>query len=236
MKKTKLFSLALLFIGAVVSSSAETIDEIVNKHIEAIGGKDNWAKVKSLRTESTMKAQGAEIKFVITQINKKAMRMDITLSGMNGYSILTNTEGWTFMPFQGQAKPEPMTADDIKTGQDDLEVLDEFITYKVLGKKLEDLGKDDVDGTECLKLKMTDKDGKETTFYIDPANYLVIKQVEKIKANGKEEESTTMFGDYKKAEFGILYPMSITKDGQEMDITKIEINPTIDEAIFKLPK
>ena len=235
MKKSKLFSLALLFFGAALSSFAQTVDEIVNKHIEAIGGKENWAKIKSIRTESTMKMEGAEIKIISTQIDKKAMRSDITFTGMKGYSILTNKEGWDFMPFQGQTKPEPMTADDIKTRQDELEVQDDFITYKELGKKLDYLGKDDVDGTECFKMKMTDKDGKEVSFYLDPANYYVIKKVEKIKANGKEMESVTIYGNYKKTEAGILYPMTITADGGEMEITKIEINPTIDEAIFKLP-
>ncbi len=236
MKTTKIFSIALLFFGSIMSYTAQTLDEIITKHIEAIGGKENWAKIKSLRTESTMKANGAEIKFVITQIDKKAMRVDMTISGMKGYTILTNKEGWEFMPFQGQTKPEPLTSDDVKTEQDGLEIQDEFIIYKELGKKLDYLGKDDVDGTECLKLKMIDKEGKETTFYIDPANYFVIKQVEKIKADGKEMESATIYGNYKKTDIGIFYPMSIVKDGEGMEITKIEINPTIDEAIFKLPK
>jgi hypothetical protein len=235
MNKVKLFSMALLYLGALMTTSAQTVDEIVTKHIEAIGGKDNWAKIKSLRTESTMKSNGTEIKFVITQIDKKAMRVDMTITGMKGYTILTNKEGWEFMPFQGQTKPEPLTADDVKTEQDGLQIQDEFITYKELGKKLDYLGKDDVDGTECLKLKMIDKEGKEVTFYIDPANYYTIKQVEKIKADGKEMEIATMYGNYKKTEIGILYPMSITKEGEGMEITKIEINPIIDEASFKAP-
>ena len=152
MTKTIITSLAVAFLS--FASIAQTTDEIIAKHIEAIGGKDNWAKIKSLRTEGTIKAQGAEIKIISTQIDKKASRTDIALMGMNGYNILTTTEGWQFMPFQGQTKPEPMTADDVKTGQDELDIQDEFITYKQLGKKIENLGKDDVDGTECFKLKM----------------------------------------------------------------------------------
>lgn len=236
MKNIQRLSFALLFFCAAVSASSQTVDEIVNKHIEAVGGKDNWAKIKSIRTESTMKEGGAEVKFIITQVDKKAMRMDITVTGMKGYTILTNKEGWDFYPFDGQTKPEPMTADDIKAGQDDLQLEDKFFTYKELGKKLDLLGKDDVDGTECLKLKMTDKEGKETTYYVDPANYYIIKEVEKIKANGKEMESATAFANYKKTDGEILYPMSIFKEGEEMEINKIEINSVIDEAIFKLPK
>ena len=169
-------NLTLLILGLTSGLFSQNLDEVVAKHIEAIGGKDNWAKVKSLKMENAVKANGAEIKVTIYQIDKKAMRENITLMGMEGYSILTNTEGWTYMPFGGQTKPEAMTADDVKKGQDGLNLQDDFITYKELGKKLELIGKDDVDGTECFKLKMIDKDKTETTYYIDPSNYYVIKE------------------------------------------------------------
>src|SRR6201997_597558 len=112
-------SLAIFCLG-VTTLFSQNLEEIVKKHIEAIGGKENWAKVKSIKMESSMKANGAEIKMTMYQVDKKAMRQNIALMGMEGYSILTNTEGWTYMPFQGQTKPEAMTADDVKKGQDGL--------------------------------------------------------------------------------------------------------------------
>ena len=127
----KIIITALFSIFALTSFS-QTLDEIVKKHIDAIGGLENWKKLKSIKMECLIKANGAEVKMVMSQIDKKAMRQDISVMGMNGYQIVTNTEGWSFMPFQGQTKPEAMTADDIKNSQDDLNILDEFITYKEL--------------------------------------------------------------------------------------------------------
>jgi hypothetical protein len=225
-------SLAILSLASSTLFS-QTLDEIVNKHVEAIGGKDNWAKVKSLKMENTLKANGAEIKITIYQVDKKASRQNIALMGMEGYSILTNTEGWTFMPFQGQTKPEAMTADDVKKAQDGLNLQDEFITYKELNKKLELIGKDDVDGTECFKLKMIDKDATETTYYIDPSNYYVIKETHKMTVNGKEMENSTTYGNYKKLPEGVVYPYSIASGWGEAEVTNLTINPKIDEALFK---
>jgi hypothetical protein len=236
MKNKLLFTAAIICSLAFGSANAQTLDEIVNKHIDAIGGKDNWSKVKSMRLEGAMKAQGAEIKIVRTLVDRKNMRMDISVMGMNGYSILTPTEGWSFMPFQGQTKPEPMTADDVKASQDELELQDEFITYKDLGKKLEFIGKEDVDGTECLKLKMTDKDGQETSYFLDPENYYIIKSITKIKADGKEMENAAFFSNYKKTNEGIVYAMSFSGGFGDMEITKLEINPAIDESLFKIQK
>lgn len=223
----------LLSAVTINNSNAQTADEIIKKHIDAIGGKENWDKVKSTRQEGKVKTQGMEIMVTRTQIDKKAMRMDIALMGMNGYTIMTNTEGWAYMPFQGQTKAEPMTADDVKTSQDELYIKDDFITYTELDKKIEYIGKEDYDGTECLKLKITDKEGVETTYYLDPENYYVLKQSTKIKANGQERDAITTFSDYKKLPEGIVCPMIIGGDFGDMEVTKYEVNPTIDEAIFK---
>jgi hypothetical protein len=227
---------AVAFGLMTINSYAQKQEEIISKHIEAIGGKDNWSKVKSIRSEATMKAQGAEIKMTFIQVDKKAMRQNISLMGMEGYSIITEKEGWSFMPFQGQTKPEPMTADDVKNSQDDLYLQDEFLTYNELGAKLEYLGKDDMDGTECFKFKITDKSGEETTYFLDASSYLTIKQTSKIKADGKEMENSTLFSNYKKLPEGILYPMTIASDWGDAEYSKVEINPVIDEKEFKLPQ
>ena len=235
--KTLRLVVGLILLGvASKSAMAQTSEEIVTKHIDAVGGKENWNKIKSIKLEGTIKAQGAKIKVTSYQVDKKAMRQNIAFMGMTGYSIVTNTEGWNFMPFNGQTKPEPITADDLKNAQNDLNIHDDFITYTELGKKLDYLGKDDFDGTECFKFKMTDKNAQETTYYLDAANYFILKQTKKIKANGQEVEDITVFGDYKKLPEGIQYPMIVTSGFGELEVNSLEVNTAIDDATFQLPK
>jgi len=223
---------ALLFCGL---SKAQNIDEIVTKHITAVGGKENWDKIKSMRMEMNLKVQGSDIKITISQLDKIGYRQDVEAMGQKGYNIITTTEGWNYFPFQGQMKPEAITADELKNAQDDLNIKDEFITYKELGKKIEYLGKDDIDGMECYKIKMIDKNDQETTYYMDTESMYVIKQVDKIKANGKEMENTTSFSNFEKLNEGIVYPMAIAGGWGVTDITKLEINPKLDATLFKLP-
>lgn len=225
--------LSLLAVVSLHTAFAQSADDIVNKHIAAIGGEANWKKINTMVMDATIKAQGAEIKLTRTHIHNKAMRVDIALMGMNGYQIVTNTAGWSFMPFQGQTKAEAMTADDVKTTQDELSIQDDFVTYKEMGKKLDYLGKDDLEGTECYKLKLTNKEGKENTFWIDPSNYYILKQSQKVKANGKESEAVTTFSNYKKIDEGVVYPFSIGGDWGDTEVTKISINTKVDESIFK---
>src|SRR4051812_44246424 len=122
--------LLALFLSA--GAQSQNLDEIVKKHIEAIGGADKWNKLKTLRMEMKLKAQGSDIKINVAQIDRVAVRQDIEVMGMKGYSIMTQKEGWNFYPFQGQTKPEPVTQDELKNAQDDLNLRDEFITYKEL--------------------------------------------------------------------------------------------------------
>lgn len=228
----KLF-LAFFLLGTSIFSQAQSLEEIVKKHIDAIGGETNWRKIKSMKMDAVTKANGADIKVSRVVVDKKAMRMDLDVFGMKGWAIITDKEGWQFMPFQGQTKYEAMTADDVKSSQDQLQIIDEFITYKDMGKKLELVGKDDMDGVECHKVKLTDKEGVETSYWIDPSNYFIIKSVTKTTANGKEVEATLTYSNYKKHDTGIVMAYSMGGDMGDIEIQNIEINGTIDEKLFK---
>ena len=233
MKRILLFSFLLT---ATIFASAQTVDEIISKHLDAIGGVDAWRKVTSIRQEGNMMVQGAEVKVVRTVLHNKGSRQDISLAGMNGYSIMTPVAGWNFMPFQGQMQPEPLTEEDIKEGQPELDAQDELIDYKEKGSSVELVGKDDVEGTECFKLILTFKSGKAETLFIDPKSFYVIRQVAKQKANGQEMEVTTSFSNYQKLPEGIVVAMSMTLPFGELNMTKVEVNNPVDESIFKLAK
>ena len=234
----KYLKLTLLLVSAFTFSviNAQTAEEIVTKHIDAIGGIDAWRKITSIRLEGTLLVQGAEVSIVGTVLHQKGSRQDISFAGMSGYRILTTTAGWNFMPFQGQTEPEPLTEEDIKEGQSDLDAQDELVDYKEKGTTVELAGKDDVDGTECFKLLITYKSGATKTLFIDPKSYLIIRQISKVKANGQEMDDITNFSNYQKLPEGIWVAMSVGMSIGEFNLTKVEVNVPVDEAIFKLPK
>ncbi|HEV8079069.1 MAG TPA: hypothetical protein VGP43_00040 [Chitinophagaceae bacterium] len=228
--------LSIIALVAISFSYAQTADEIVSKHIEAIGGADAWKKVNSMVSTGSLKIQGADIEVSMTVLNGKGSRQDISAMGMNGYQIVTPVAGWNFMPFQGQKAPEPITADDLKEAQESLDVQGSLVDYKAKGHSIELLGKDDVEGVEAFKIKETLKSGKVETIFIDPKTYYIIRQITKQKANGKEADVTTDLSNYQKLPEGIMVPMSITLPFGEMTITKVELNKPIDENVFKPSK
>jgi hypothetical protein len=64
----------------------------------------------------------------------------------------------------------------------------------------------------------------------------VIKQVEKVKSNGKEYENTTSFSNFEKLNEGIVYPMAVASGWGVADIVKLEVNPKLEDSIFKVPQ
>lgn len=241
MKSVKLFSLFVATAFSFATVKAQTADEVISKHIEAIGGLENWKKVTSLVQTGTMAVQGMNIDVVNTIVHNKGSRQDINIMGMNNYVIITPTAGWSYMPVQQKTEVEPMTEEQVKQGQDALDIQGSLVDYKAKGHAVELLGKEDVDGTECFKLKVTKKDGGVETDFIDPKTYYIVKSTQVKKADGQEAEVSYSFSNFTKLPEGIVVPMGMTIPlgpgfNADFTIAKVEVNKAIDESIFKPAK
>jgi hypothetical protein len=225
--------LLVITLFAACIARAQSLDEIIAKHIEAIGGADNWKKVNSIHQEGTINVQGNDVTVGLTVLDGKGFRQDISVAGMSGFQIVTPTAGWSYMPFQGQKEVEAMTEEDVKESQDELDATGDLVDYKEKGNTVELIGNEDVDGTDCYKIKVTSKQGKIKTYFIDPKSGYLIRSINKVKANGQEFDQVTNFSNYKKLPEGIVLPMNIALPFGELVVTKVEINKPVDESIFK---
>jgi outer membrane lipoprotein-sorting protein len=232
MKFLKTSVLALTMMAGSTALFAQTADELVQKHVAAIGGADAWKKVTGMKMEGSINAGGMEIPVVMTN-NGKAVRMDLTINGMANYTIITEKEGWMYFPIQGQTKAEPMTPEMVSQSQDQLELRGDLMDYKEKGSKIELVGKDDVDGTETFKLKLTTSKGIEKMIYLDAANYYLIRETKKMKADGKEMDMTMNFSNFQKLPAGIVFPMTVESPQGPVTFKSVEVNPKIEDSMFK---
>ncbi len=235
----KLFKPLLVAFASLFFSSyaiSQTADDIVNKNIDAIGGKENWRKIQSMRSEATLNTQGIEIPVVITQVHNKAAKQEYSVMGMSGYSIISVDGGWNFNPMQGQSKPEPMSQEELNIGKEQLDIQGELLDYRQKGHNVELLESEDIDGTLCLKLKLTRKSGRESFILIDPKTFYVVKTITNIIVNGQEIESSVLLSNYQKLPEGIVVPFTMENNQlpAPINFSKIEVNPKIDDAVFKV--
>lgn len=234
MKQFRLFFLSLLALAAT-TTQAQSLDEIIDKHLEAIGGKARLAELKSIRMETSLSVQGMEIPVVTTRVHNVGQRVDISAMGMDGFMIITPTGGWTYLPFMGQAGAEPMPEEQVKDGADELDIQGSLLNYKDKGHTVELQGTEAVDGNPCYKVKLTTKSGKTRTLFIDDKNYYLVRSVARAVVMGQEQEVTINYSDFKKTDDGYVFAHAIGGAfGQgDMTVTKIEVNKPVDEKLFK---
>jgi hypothetical protein len=245
MKKT-----TLLFAGLAITAlgaTAQTADEIINKYADALGGKKKLQTIKNIYMEGSVNAQGQQIPMKFWFVIKKSMRQEVTFNGMTQYTIVRNDSGWVFSPFQGQKQAEPMTADQVKSQQTELDVPGmELINYKEKGYKVTAQGKDNIDGTEVFKIEEVISDSLSQTYYIDPETYYVIRVHQKATVNGKVENVNIDYSSYTKTADGFVFPMSESIGGGDADdsgseggavkFTTIKVNTDMDAKLFSPTK
>ncbi|MDB5121752.1 MAG: hypothetical protein JWN56_2970 [Sphingobacteriales bacterium] len=239
MKKTFLF--AALALTMSVSAFAQSVDEIVNKNITALGGKEKLNSLKSVKIDATISLQGMEVPSTVVQLNNVGIRSDFTVQGTKGTQVITKSEGWSFMPFMGQDKPVQIPAEEVKQSQSLLDLAGPLVDYAKKGNKIELAGKEVVEGKDALKLKLTLSDGSAMDYYVDPVTGYTVKTVVRKRMNGQDGEVSNVMLDYKKTEDGYFIPYTMNQiitggpGLMVIKVTNIEINKPVDESIFEMP-
>lgn len=235
-------SIAMLVLSLAASAAvAQTADDVLAKHFEAQGGLDKLRAMKSMRMTGKMGVgPGMEAPFVMEKKRPGSMRMDFTFQGMTGTQAYDGKGGWSVMPFMGKKDPEPLPAEDAKNLAEQADFDGPLVDYKDKGHAIELAGKEQVEGAECFKLKVTKKSGEVDWYFFDAETYLLVKQEGKRTRRGTEMEGESTFGDYKEVN-GMLFPFSMSSgvkgmpQKQTMTFEKIEIDPEIADARFVMP-
>jgi len=231
-----ILSLTFLFC---VQASAQTVDELIKKSIDAQGGAEKLKAVKSVKVTGKVIQQGIEIPITIQQKRPAMVRVDVTFQGKTQTSAYDGEVGWKTNPFQGSPDPEKVAGDELKELQEQSDMDGQLVDYKAKGHKVELIGKEDMEGTPVYKLKLTLKNGDVRNIYIDAENSLTLKMTLKRKTPGGEIEADQYVGNYKQVN-GIMFPFSIeTKiSGQtvsQIAFDKFEMDVPIDDSVFKMP-
>ncbi len=230
--KRSFFVLAALL--AFTTLRAQTADEIVNKYVDAIGGKDAISSVKSLVVESTMTAMGNDAPTTTTILVGKGYKNESDFAGTKLVTVVTPTGGWMVNPYAGAPTPTAMPDDQFKSSKVNM-LLNPLANYAANGAKVELLGKDSAD----YKLKMSGN-GMDVTYYMNMKTYLIDKLVSQTSMGGQSGDITISFSDYRKLDGGLLYPYATTLDLPQVSLAiavkKVTVNSTIDPTAFDMPK
>lgn len=234
--KIKLLCMLAIATLSFTYVNGQTVDEIVAKHVEAMGGAEKLKTVNTIVTERVIAVQGMEIPNKSVIVVGKSLRSESTVMGNAMVQVLHGEKGWKIMPSMlgGSGEPEDMSAEEIKPLFGQLDPFGALYNYQEKGNKLELLGKEKVDKKDMFHFKITTKEGVSMDEYLDASTYLVYK----VSSNIGGQEGELVFSGYEVID-GIKMPNTIDISGPMGALTMITnktvINGPVDEQIFAKP-
>jgi hypothetical protein len=241
----------VLMVGALLALlapivSAETVDEVLAKYVAARGGMDKIKAVKSVKVTGKMVMGGGQMEAPFVQLKRRPSdsRTEFVFQGMTGVQAYDGTGGiaWNIMPFMGKKDPEAQPAEETKLVAEEADFDGELVDYKDKGHTIELVGKEQVEGADAFKLKVTRKSGNVDYVYLDAETGLEVKSESKRTVRGTEVEGEQFMSDYKEVD-GMPFPFTITagrKGGpaeqrQKIVMEKVELNVAMPDSLFKMP-
>jgi outer membrane lipoprotein-sorting protein len=223
-----------------ITASAQSVDDIVNKSIDARGGLDKLKAITTISMTGTATiGPGIQAPVTVKQKRPSAVRMEFTIQGKALVQATDGKSPWMINPFEGSSDPQTMPADDAKDLDEQADIDGPLVDYKAKGNTVELVGKEDLEGSQVYKLKLTRKSGDVEYLYLDAGTYLEVKETNKRMQQGQEITIDTFMSNYKPVA-GVLFPYSIeAKQGGttqfQVTIDTVEVNKPVEDSIFKMP-
>jgi len=236
----KIFSITLIFIiFSAITLSAQTLDEIMKQYYEARGGYEKIKSVQTMKATGKQMVQGLEIPFIIQQKRPNLLHVEATVQAQSIIQGYDGETAWMVNPLTGSTDPQALPEEQAKNIIEQADIDGYLVDYKEKGHTVELLGKEDMEGTEVYKLKITLKDGDIRYNYLDTEYFLELKVIAKIKRQDTEIEAETFYSDYKEIDGMMIAHSFETKRGgatiSQIAIDSIAVNIEMDDAIFKMP-
>jgi outer membrane lipoprotein-sorting protein len=244
MKKTMIFAAALILLAGTASNAgAQDVKDILNKMIDAQGGRKALESIADSTTLGTLEMiqMGMSGSIAIYQKYPNKMRIDVEIMGMTMTQAFDGEKAWMTNMQTGAVEEMPdLMAKNMRRqalgARAALHPEQVGITYVFKGREK-------VNDKEYIVLVQSFKDEFKATVYVDPTTYLVYKvRAKSMDATGMggEVETETVYGEYKKeGDTLAAHTISTFQNGAEalrMTLTKISYNSKLEDAFFNMPK
>jgi hypothetical protein len=238
--------MAAVLLGWGRITSAQTADDVIEKYLTAIGGREALGKLTSRSAVGTITLSTpagnitGPIEILNQRPNKSRTLINVDLSALGAGPMTLDqrfdgTSAYALDTLQGNRDITGNQLENMKNGM----FPTPFLNYKEQGATVELGGKEKVGERDAYLLIFRPKSGSVARQYIDAESYLPVKLVVKVDVPQIGElEQVTELSDFRAVD-GVKIPFSVkaTSSVQSFTIalTKVEHNTKIDETLFSKP-
>jgi outer membrane lipoprotein-sorting protein len=237
-----LTTLLLTLLAAIgpVGASAQTVDEVIAKNIQAHGGLEKLRAVRTIRVTGKFSQGSFRAGFLQENKRPEMVREEAIIQGLAQIQAYDGKTGWQVSPFGGRKDAELLSQDDLKSLQLDADIDGPLVDYKEKGHKAELVGHDSVEGTDCYTVRLALKNGDVRYYFLDADSFLEIKMENQANIRGAVQFSESYFGDYEQVN-GLYFPFAFeggpkgSPERTKYTVEKVEVNVPLDDALFTMP-
>lgn len=213
-------------VSLAVAAATPDVDEIVRRHLTAIGGAARWQSIDSL----VVRGAGEYGNF--TWVWKRPGKMRTEERERDGAVPLVTaydgSVGWQTNPFRSGA-PKKLGAPELQRWQSGVAIRSDLLDLK--GATLSLVGREKVAGRDAYKLSLEHPGRGDVFLWIDAESYLLVQRARTAAAPwGEVKTVATPLRDYRNVN-GVMIPHLI---GGTKLVT--EVNAAIDDALFAPPQ
>ncbi len=211
-----------------------TAKSIIDKYINAIGGKANLEKVKDKTTVMRGTVQGMTITMIIYQKEPNKIKQELEAGVMKQDIYYDGSKG--LMSANGNS--QEITGDGLERMKYEAMIHPLFIVDSLkLNYKLDGIEK--VNGKDAYKIEISLPGGKNWVEYFDPESGLRVKDSKQLVTPQGTFTQENEYSDYRNVE-GVMYPFKLKQSvgGQtlEMNVSSIKVNTGIPDDKFEFKK
>ena len=233
---------ALSLRAAAPAASPTELDRIVALWTAATGGIDRIRALSSVRMSGKI-AFGAEPAnpFIVEVARPGKIRTQVTFPQGVWLQVFDGRRGWIVSPFAKSAGPVPMSEEELRNAPEQADIDGALVDTAKKGIHLQLEGKEQVDGRDAWRIRVTRGNGAVRYLDLDVATSQKVRWEGELGSGAERKMNRSTFSDYRTVS-GLSFPFRIVSGvvgeapNQEIVFEKIEVNPAIPGSAFESPK
>lgn len=208
-----------------------TAKTVLNKYIDAIGGKENILNVKDKITKLTGTVQGMNLTITINQKEPNKLYQVLDAGVFQQKTVFDGAKGYT----EGMGQRSDFEGEQLEDMKDNS--LHGMLDYDERGVKYELTGMETINGKEAYKITFTQPSGKKSTAYYSVETGFLVRTSSTVSTAQGTFNQTIDMDDYREVQ-GVKYPFKMLQNfgpqSIELTVTSYEINTGLPDSLFEV--
>jgi hypothetical protein len=234
----------ILIVSCHKSSDSLSLDEIVERNTEAMGGRAAIEAVQSIQIDLHIKDPSFEVDGIYYAARPGKMRIDVSARGKH---VLTEAfDGRSGWEWEGKGEQKAASEKGTAALRHGVELPGRLFglhEFEARGHKMKLIGREQIDGINYYALQLVLNDGYTVSLYVDPNSWLVTRRRDVRALHVDVDPTPTMIeqvsSDFREVN-GVKFPFATTETnlntGKLLESTttkSVKINRSLPATFFE---